>query len=218
MPALSPTMTAGNIAVWKKKVGDAVAAGDVLAEVETDKATMEWEAQDEGVIARILLGDGARDVPVGTPVAVVVDDAADVAAFASYEGGEVAAAPAAPAAAAPPAAKAAAPASSWPPHIVMGLPALSPTMAAGTIAAWKKAVGDSVAAGDVIADVETDKATMEWEAQDDGVVAALLVPAGARDVPAGSPVMVVVDDAALVPAFASFTVADAAEDLSLIHI
>lgn len=212
MPALSPTMTAGNIAVWKKKVGDAVAAGDVLAEVETDKATMEWEAQDEGVIARILLGDGARDVPVGTPVAVVVDDAADVAAFASYEGGEVAAAPAAPAAAAPPAAKAAAPASSWPPHIVMGLPALSPTMAAGTIAAWKKAVGDSVAAGDVIADVETDKATMEWEAQDDGVVAALLVPAGARDVPAGSPVMVVVDDAALVPAFASFTVADAAED------
>ena len=207
MPALSPTMTAGNIAAWKKAAGDAVAAGDVLADIETDKATMEWEAQDDGVIAKILVESGARDVHVGTPVAIVVDDAASVAAFADYEGG-VAAAPAAaaPAAAAPPSS----PSKTWPPHTVAGLPALSPTMTAGTIAAWKKAVGDPVSPGDALADVETDKATMEWENQDDGFIAALLVPAGARDVAVGSPVAVFVDDADLVAAFADFTAADAA--------
>ena len=210
MPALSPTMTAGNIAAWKKAEGDAIAAGDVLADIETDKATMEWEAQDEGVIAKIIVPTGARDVPVGTPVAIVVDDAASVAAFADFEGGGVAAAApaaAAPAAAAPPPSP---PSKSWPPHTVAGLPALSPTKTAGTIAAWKKGVGDPVSPGDALADVETDKATMEWENQDDGFVAALLVPAGARDVAVGSPVAVFVDDADLVAAFAEFTAADAA--------
>ena len=83
-------MTTGNIASWKKKEGDAIAAGDIIAEVETDKATMEWEAQDEGVLAKIVVPAGARDVPVGTPVAIVVDDASDVAAFANYEAGSAA--------------------------------------------------------------------------------------------------------------------------------
>lgn len=59
---------------WKVKVGDAVGAGDSLAEVETDKATMDWESQEEGYIAAILVGDGAKDLEVGAPLAVMVDD------------------------------------------------------------------------------------------------------------------------------------------------
>ena len=66
MPALSPTMQAGNIGAWQKKVGDTIAPGDVLVEIETDKAQMDFEFQDEGVIAKILKESGDKDVAVGT--------------------------------------------------------------------------------------------------------------------------------------------------------
>lgn len=65
MPALSPTMTAGNIGSWQKKPGDALTPGDVLVEIETDKAQMDFEFQEEGVLAKILKESGAKDVPVG---------------------------------------------------------------------------------------------------------------------------------------------------------
>lgn len=102
MPALSPTMEKGNIASWKVKVGDKVKAGDVMAEVETDKATVAFESVEEGYIAKIIVGDGTQDVPVGTPVAVLAENEGDVAAFASFAGAAAEAAPkkAAPAAAA----------------------------------------------------------------------------------------------------------------------
>lgn len=74
MPALSPTMKAGNIARWLKKVGDKIGPGDLLVEVETDKATMEMEAVDPGVIAEILINDGATDIAVQTPIALVLED------------------------------------------------------------------------------------------------------------------------------------------------
>lgn len=66
MPALSPTMTAGNIGSWQKKAGDALAPGDVLVEIETDKAQMDFEFQDEGVLAKVLKDSGEKDVAVGT--------------------------------------------------------------------------------------------------------------------------------------------------------
>ena len=74
MPALSPTMSQGNLLEWKKQEGEAVAAGDVYCEVETDKATMEWEAQEDGFLAKILVAAGTKDIAVGTPVAIVVED------------------------------------------------------------------------------------------------------------------------------------------------
>ncbi|MFT9087056.1 MAG: pyruvate dehydrogenase complex E1 component subunit beta [Acetobacter okinawensis] len=74
MPALSPTMTEGKIARWLKKEGDMIAAGDVLAEIETDKATMEIEAIEEGVLGRVLIGEGVEGVAVNTPIAIVVED------------------------------------------------------------------------------------------------------------------------------------------------
>ena len=74
MPALSPTMTEGNLARWLKAEGDTVSPGDVLAEIETDKATMEVEAVDEGVLGKILVPEGAEDVAVNTPIAVILED------------------------------------------------------------------------------------------------------------------------------------------------
>ena len=77
MPALSPTMTEGKLASWVKKEGDVVASGDVLAEIETDKATMEIEAVDEGVLGKILVAEGTEGVAVNTPIAVIVEDGED---------------------------------------------------------------------------------------------------------------------------------------------
>src|SRR5690349_9852719 len=83
MPALSPTMEKGNLAKWLKKEGDKVQSGDVIAEIETDKATMEVEAVDEGTLAKILVPEGTADVPVNQVIAVLAGDGEDVKAAAS---------------------------------------------------------------------------------------------------------------------------------------
>ncbi len=77
MPALSPTMEKGNLVKWHKKEGDAVKSGDVIAEIETDKATMEVEAVDEGTIGKILVPEGSNDVAVNTPIATIVAEGED---------------------------------------------------------------------------------------------------------------------------------------------
>ncbi|MBK8157907.1 MAG: pyruvate dehydrogenase complex dihydrolipoamide acetyltransferase [Rhodospirillaceae bacterium] len=102
MPALSPTMTEGNLARWLKKEGDAVKAGDILAEIETDKATMEVEAVDEGTLAKIIVPGGAQGVKVNDVIAVLVEEGEDASAVSAAP----AAAKPAPAAAAPAAAPA----------------------------------------------------------------------------------------------------------------
>jgi pyruvate dehydrogenase E2 component (dihydrolipoamide acetyltransferase) len=104
MPALSPTMTEGTLATWKKKEGDKVKAGDVIAEIETDKATMEVEAVDEGTIAKILIAEGTENVAVNSLIAVLLEegeDASGVDAFIAGSGNAAPKAAAAPAAAAP---------------------------------------------------------------------------------------------------------------------
>src|SRR6266498_2047329 len=91
MPALSPTMEKGNLAKWVKKEGEPVKAGDVIAEIETDKATMEVEAADEGTLGKILVPEGTADVAVNTPIAMILaegEDASDIktsAPAASFE-------------------------------------------------------------------------------------------------------------------------------------
>ncbi|MGF1610137.1 MAG: biotin/lipoyl-containing protein, partial [Kiloniellales bacterium] len=74
MPALSPTMTDGKLAKWHVKEGDAVTSGDILAEIETDKATMEFEAVDEGVVGKLLVAAGTEGVKVNTPIAVLLEE------------------------------------------------------------------------------------------------------------------------------------------------
>src|SRR5215510_12380509 len=102
MPALSPTMEKGNLAKWLKKEGEAVKAGDVIAEIETDKATMEYESIDDGVLAKIVVPEGSQDVPVNQLIAVLAQEGEDPKAAASA----AAAGKGAPAAAAASAAKA----------------------------------------------------------------------------------------------------------------
>lgn len=110
MPALSPTMTEGKIAKWVKSEGDTVESGDVLAEIETDKATMEVEAVDEGVLGKILVAEGTDNVAVNTPIAVILEDGEDASAADTAASGPAPAAAEAPAPDPAPAASAAAPA------------------------------------------------------------------------------------------------------------
>ncbi len=87
MPALSPTMETGNLTKWNVKVGDAVKSGTILAEIETDKATMEVEAVDEGIVAKLVVAEGAADVPVNAVIAVLAEEGEDVAAAAAAADG-----------------------------------------------------------------------------------------------------------------------------------
>ena len=106
MPALSPTMEEGTLAKWLKKEGDTISAGDIIAEIETDKATMEFEAVDEGIMGKILIAEGTENVKVNTPIAVLVEDGEEVPADAGQSAPAAEAAPAVTAAAPAPAAAA----------------------------------------------------------------------------------------------------------------
>ncbi|MFL5070327.1 MAG: pyruvate dehydrogenase complex E1 component subunit beta, partial [Xanthobacteraceae bacterium] len=97
MPALSPTMEKGNLAKWVKQEGDAVKAGDIIAEIETDKATMEVEAADEGTLGKILVAEGTADVAVNTPIAMILAEGEDASAISGDGGAAKASKAAAPA-------------------------------------------------------------------------------------------------------------------------
>jgi pyruvate dehydrogenase E2 component (dihydrolipoamide acetyltransferase) len=128
MPALSPTMEKGNLAKWLKKEGDAVKTGDVIAEIETDKATMEYEAVDDGTLAKIVVPEGTHDVPVNQLIAVLAEEGEDVKAAAAAAGKAV---PAAASSKAPAVSKPASPvAPSAPPAKEAKAPPPAPSAAA----------------------------------------------------------------------------------------
>lgn len=132
MPALSPTMETGVIGKWLLGEGDAIGAGDLMAEIETDKATVDYEATDDAFMAKILIPEGADDIPVGQTIAITVDDSDDIAAFASFTaadlGGAAPEAAAAPAAVASPVAPAA---TQQPVAAVAAVPIAAVAVAAG---------------------------------------------------------------------------------------
>ncbi|MDN5200047.1 pyruvate dehydrogenase complex dihydrolipoamide acetyltransferase [Fulvivirgaceae bacterium BMA10] len=168
MPKMSDTMEEGVIASWNVKVGDEVKSGDILAEVETDKATMELESYEDGTLLYIgiqekesvpvdgviaIIGnkgenidDLLKDIDSGTAVEQSEPEATSVAAETPQENIDVSGIKA----------------------TVITMPKMSDTMTEGTIAAWHKKVGDQVSSGDIMAEVETDKATMELESYEDG--------------------------------------------------
>ncbi|NII23662.1 pyruvate dehydrogenase complex dihydrolipoamide acetyltransferase [Pseudoflavitalea sp. X16] len=184
MPRLSDTMTEGVIAAWHKKVGDSVKKGDLLAEVETDKATMELESYKDGTLLHIGTDKGGK-LQVNDLLAIIGAPGEDISSLLSGGG---AAAPKAeakkeePKKEAAPATSNLQPATSNQPATstqqpaldlanmqeVILMPRLSDTMTEGVIAAWHKKVGDDVKKGDLLADVETDKATMELESYKQG--------------------------------------------------
>ena len=182
MPRLSDTMTEGVIASWHKKIGDQVKKGDLLAEIETDKATMELESYQNGVLLHIGTPNGGK-LQVNDLLAIIGQKGEDVAHLvAQHSGGaapvkqEQAAVQTATVVAAASGAPAIDPASM---EEVVLMPRLSDTMTEGVIASWHKKVGDAVKKGDVLADIETDKATMELESYKDGILLHQGAPAGA---------------------------------------
>ena len=182
MPRLSDTMTEGTVATWLKKVGDKVSEGDILAEIETDKATMEFESFNEGTLLHIGIPAG-ETAPVDSLLAIIGTEGEDISALLAGKPAD-----AAPAkeetkgteetkvteekAATPEATKAATPTATSLPKgvVVITMPRLSDTMTEGTVATWLKKVGDSVAEGDILAEIETDKATMEFESFNEGTL------------------------------------------------
>ncbi|WP_111669436.1 pyruvate dehydrogenase complex dihydrolipoamide acetyltransferase [Algoriphagus litoralis] len=183
MPKMSDTMEEGVIASWLKKVGDTVKPGDILAEVETDKATMELESYDEGVL--LYIGVQEKDsVPVNGVIAIIGEKGEDYEHLLNGSSPK----PEAKSEEAKPEAKESEPTKSEAPAEkidtssinarVISMPKMSDTMQEGTIAAWLKKVGDTVKSGEIIAEVETDKATMELESYEDGVLLYIGVEAG----------------------------------------
>ncbi len=181
MPRLSDTMTEGVIAAWHKKVGDTVKKGDLLAEVETDKATMELESYKDGTLLHIGTDKGGK-LQVNDLLAIIGNPGEDISGFLKG-GSQAAAAPAAKQEAATQAPAAKEEAKPAPAEAksqtgsaidiskmeeVVLMPRLSDTMTEGVIAGWNKNVGDTVKKGDVLAEIETDKATMELESYKNG--------------------------------------------------
>ncbi|KRO67362.1 MAG: pyruvate dehydrogenase [Cryomorphaceae bacterium BACL21 MAG-121220-bin10] len=184
MPRLSDTMEEGTVANWLKKVGDAVKEGDILAEIETDKATMEFESFYEGTLLHIglaegetayvdallaIIGDAGEDISgmIGsvapatvqtsnTPAAVTQDNIPDNPGSTTINAG-----------------------TALPAGVqVITMPRLSDTMEEGTVASWLKKEGDTVAEGDILAEIETDKATMEFESFYTGTLLKIGIPEG----------------------------------------
>jgi pyruvate dehydrogenase E2 component (dihydrolipoamide acetyltransferase) len=179
MPRLSDTMTEGVIAAWHKKVGDTVKKGDVLADIETDKATMELESYKDGTLLHLGADKGGK-IQVDELLCIIGNAGEDVSALISggapteqknkEQGTGNAEAKADPA---PAASAATTPAPSMDlskMEEVVLMPRLSDTMTEGVIASWHKKVGDAVKKGDVLADIETDKATMELESYKNGTL------------------------------------------------
>ena len=188
MPKMSDTMAEGVIAKWHKKVGDQVKAGELMAEIETDKATMDYESFNEGTVLYLGAKEG-QAVKVNDVLAVVGKKGEDYQALlqsagqSADTGGSKAAEPKAEAKASEPKAEAKAAAtpaidtSGIKAEIVL-MPKMSDTMNEGVIAAWHKKVGDPVKSGELLAEVETDKATMEYESYNTGTLLYIGAEAG----------------------------------------
>ncbi|WP_027138438.1 pyruvate dehydrogenase complex dihydrolipoamide acetyltransferase [Gaetbulibacter saemankumensis] len=172
MPRLSDTMEEGTVATWLKKVGDKIEEGDILAEIETDKATMEFESFNEGTLLHIGVQEG-ETTKVDELLAIIGDEGEDISALLS--GGSSASVneevPAATEEVANEVTETTSEAVSLPEGvIVVTMPRLSDTMEEGTVATWLKKVGDTVEEGDILAEIETDKATMEFESFQSGTL------------------------------------------------
>lgn len=169
MPRLSDTMTEGTVATWLKKVGDKINEGDILAEIETDKATMEFESFNSGTLLHIGIPEGGT-APVDSLLAIIGKEGEDISSLLNAPTSKELI----------PETKenntkneptTQQPTADLPKGVVVvTMPRLSDTMTEGTVASWLKKVGDKVAEGDILAEIETDKATMEFESFNAGTL------------------------------------------------
>ena len=181
MPRLSDTMTDGTVATWLKKVGDTIKEGDILAEIETDKATMEFESFNAGILLHIGIQEG-ETAPVDSLLAIIGKEGEDISALVSGtkpsekvaeksdSKKDVETEIKSDSAPAQPETSNSKPATIPAGVKVITMPRLSDTMTTGTVATWLKKVGDQVKEGDILAEIETDKATMEFESFNAGTL------------------------------------------------
>lgn len=186
MPRLSDTMTEGTVASWLKKVGDKVSEGDILAEIETDKATMEFESFNSGTLLYIGIKEG-ESAPCDSLLAIIGKEGEDISSLISPptpEGGAVEEAnhssisDANNSPVSTPSLSGKAGMGLPKGVVVVTMPRLSDTMTDGTVATWLKKVGDKVSEGDILAEIETDKATMEFESFNAGTLLYIGIPEG----------------------------------------
>lgn len=173
MPRLSDTMTEGVVATWLKKVGDTIKTGDILAEIETDKATMEFESFHDGVLLHIGIQEG-ESAPVDSLLAIIGKEGEDVSKLLSGATVTETKKEKVVEESKPTSASVEIPAGVK----VVTMPRLSDTMTTGTVATWLKKVGDTVKEGDILAEIETDKATMEFESFNAGTLLYIGVQEG----------------------------------------
>nr|CAD7262331.1 unnamed protein product [Timema shepardi] len=246
MPSLSPTMSEGTIVKWMKKEGDAIVAGDVICDIQTDKAIISLETEEEGILAKILplkntimtvpnlvcvnskavalcfLGkyigiaqgiknahdffirnkhksgyfvtevpENTKDIPVGQVIALLVGEGEDWKSVEAPGGSSPPASSSPPSSGAPP-----------PQQVAEGtvtgqelkMPSLSPTMSEGTIVKWLKKEGDRIAPGDAICDIQTDKAIISLETEEEGILAKILVSENSAAIPVGQTIALIVGE------------------------
>ena len=191
MPSLSPTMSEGQIVKWARKEGEEIHAGDIICDVQTDKAIVSLESDDDGVMAKIFQGEGSGTIKVGELIAVMAEDGEDWKEVASQadkgadsnsslsdssesnvqqtSGGST-------------------------PGTAIKMPALSPTMTDGTIVKWCFKEGEKIAAGEVMCEIQTDKAVVAMEADDDAILAKILIPEGESGVTIGTMIALSVEE------------------------
>ncbi len=173
MPRLSDTMTEGVVATWFKKVGDTIKTGEILAEIETDKATMEFESFYDGVLLHIGIHEG-ESAPVDSLLAIVGKQGEDISTLLTAGAPEKQTTPLEEVKTETTKTSSEIPAGVK----VVTMPRLSDTMTTGTVASWLKKVGDTVKEGDILAEIETDKATMEFESFNAGTLLYIGVEEG----------------------------------------
>lgn len=198
MPKMSDTMTEGVVAKWHKKVGDPVKSGELMAEIETDKATMDYESFNTGTVLYLGVPEG-QAVKVNDVLAIVGNKGEDYSALlsgaanAAASGGKAEEPKSQPAASSPaPAATATAIDTSGIKADLVLMPKMSDTMVEGVIAAWHKKVGDPVKANELLAEIETDKATMEYESYNTGTLLYIGAEAG-KSVPVNGVLAIIGD-------------------------
>jgi len=196
MPSLSPTMTEGTIVKWLKNEGESFEAGDAVCEIQTDKAVVSMEVDDDGVMAKVIVPADSGTIKVGELIALVTEDGEDWKEVAASHTPGQSGQQSAEAAKTEPAdcGGAAVAGGGSVAGTVINMPSLSPTMTEGTIVKWYKAEGEAVGAGDLLCDIQTDKAVVSMEADDEGVLAKILMKEGSNGVQVGIPIAVMVEE------------------------
>lgn len=170
MPRLSDTMTEGKVAKWHKKVGDKVKEGDILAEIETDKAVQDFESEIEGTLLYVGVEEGSA-ATVDSVLAIIGNEGEDISGLTGGAAAPAAATEEKKSEEQPKAETAASAAAEVPAGVeIITMPRLSDTMTEGKVAKWHKNVGDTVKEGDLLAEIETDKAVQDFESEFNGVL------------------------------------------------